>query len=184
MNKINSAFKFLMKAYFGGCFGCLGALTLVVVLGLILSIVLGPSLASALPNIPGMLFPGGIGPGSLIPGGSGAAQSGLEESPAEDCYKTIDAWISKNELGEPATTFSKGDGIFPVVTNPTGCGQVTVKLLDPKDSVVTEKTFGVIGGGRNGYGNYDPEKNLTPGAYKMQFWYGENLLKEIEFSIR
>jgi len=184
MNKIGSAIKFLIKAYFGGCFGCLGALTLVVILGLIITIVFGPSLASALPNIPGMLFPGGLGLDSLIPGGSEVAQPGFGEPPAADCYSTIDGWVSKNELGEPATTFTKGDGIFPVVTNPTGCGQVTVKLLGPGDSVVMEKSYGVVGGGRNGYGNYDPDKNLQPGEYKMQFWYGENLLKEITLSIK
>jgi hypothetical protein len=46
---------------------------------------------------------------------------------------------------------------------------------------------GAIGmelGGRNGHGNYDPDKNLKPGTYKMQFWYGENLLKEIKISTR
>jgi hypothetical protein len=181
---MGSAFKFLVKAFFGGCFGCLGVLSFLVVLGLILTFAFGPSLASTLPKIPGMLFPGGLGLDSLIPGGSGEAQPGFGETPEADCYKTIDGWASKNELGEAATTFSKGDGIFPVVTNPTGCGQVTVKLLDPKKSVVMEQSFGVVGGGRNGYGNFNPDKALKPGAYKLQFWYGENLLKEIKLTIK
>jgi hypothetical protein len=38
-------------------------------------------------------------------------------------------------------------------------------------------------GVRNGYGYYDPDKKLKPGAFKMQFWYGENLLKEIKISL-
>jgi len=101
----------------------------------------------------------------------------------ENCYKTLDAWVSKSELGPPTTTFSRTDGIFPVVTNPTDCGPVNAKLLDLNDRTIVEKSYNVRKG-RNGYGDYNPSKNLSPGSYKMQFWYGENLLKTIQLTIQ
>ncbi|MBA4318948.1 MAG: hypothetical protein C0412_11160 [Flavobacterium sp.] len=87
-------------------------------------------------------------------------------------------------MGEPITTLSQTGGIFPVLTNPTDCGVLSAKLVDSKDQTVLEKTYNVVGGGRNGYGDYNPKKNLAPGSYKMEFWYGKTLLKSIQLIIQ
>ena len=42
MDRLRNAFKYLMKAYFGGCIGCLGALSTVIALMLLPAVVLGP----------------------------------------------------------------------------------------------------------------------------------------------
>jgi len=184
MEWIKGSIKYLLKAYFGGCFGCLGALSAVVVLGLIFAITLGPTIVPWVQSVPGMLFPSGLGPGLPIPGGPGVTPPSSGMPPAADCYKTIDAWVSKSEFGPPTTTFSRTDGIFPVVANPTDCGLVSAKLLDPNGKILKEKSSIIKGGGLNGYGDYNPSKNLPPGSYKMQFWYGENLLKTIQLTIQ
>lgn len=160
------------------------------VLTLVFALTLGPKALGMLrgiqlPSIPIPSVPGGIPPSSFPSGPGGALpSSGVPPVIGEDCYKTIDAWVSKSELGPPATTFSRTDGVFPVVTNPTDCGPVNAKLLDPNDKTVMERTYSVKGGGRNGYGDYNPTRELPPGSYKMQFWYGENLLKTIQLTIQ
>ena len=120
--------KYVLKAYFGGCFGCLGALCATIALLLVLAINLGPPAlgmlqAIPLPSILQLLAPGTSPSGQRTPsmGTPGA-------SAPTDCYTTIDAWVSKSEMGESATTFSQTDGIFPAVTNPTDCGTVNARL--------------------------------------------------------
>ena len=178
MNKIGAAIKYVLKAYFGGCFGCLGVLTAVIILLLVFAITLGPQALSMLQSIqlPSIPFAQGISPMST--------SSAMSPTAQPDCYTNIDAWVSKSEMGEPATTISQTDGIFPVVTSPTDCGAVNAKLIDSNDQTLLEKTYGVKGGGRNGYGNYNLNKNLAPGSYKMQFWYGEILLKTIQLIVQ
>lgn len=171
-----ASIKYLLKAYFGGCFGCLGALSAIVVLALVFALTVGPSVLGVLkgiqlPSLPIPSGPGGAPPSSGVP-------------PAPDCYKTIEAWVSKSVGGSPATTFSRTDGIFPIVTNPTDCGKVNAKLLGPNDEIILERSYNVKGGVRNGYGDYNPGRNLPPGSYTMQFWYGENLLKTIQLTIQ
>jgi len=178
MNWSKASIKYILKAYFGGCFGCLGALSATAALTLVFALTLGPQVLGVLRGIqlPSILIPSG--PGEVPP------SSGPSPVIGEDCYKTIDAWVSKSDLGPPATTFSGTDGVFPVVKNPTDCGPVNAKLLDQNDKTIMERTYSVKGGGRNGYGDYNPSKNLPPGSYKMQFWYGENLLKTIQLTIQ
>ena len=177
MNQVKAAGKYVLKAYFGGCFGCLGALSAASTLLLVLAMTLGPQALGILqgihlPSIP-LLAPG-------------TSPSGQESPPTiqPDCYKAIDAWVLKSEMGEPATTFSQTDGIFPVVTSPTDCGAVNTKLVDSHDQTLLERSYSVKGGGRNGYGDYNPNKNLAPGSYKMQFWYGDTLLKTIQLIVQ
>lgn len=169
---------YLLKAYFGGCFGCLGALSAIAILTLVFALTLGPGMLDVLRGIQLPSIPIPSGPGWAPP------SSGVPPVIPEDCYKTIDAWVSKSELGPPATTFSRTDGIFPVVTNPTDCDPVNAKLLDPNDKTIMERAYNVKGGSRNGYGDYNPTRKLPPGLYKMQFWYGENLLKTIQLTIQ
>lgn len=187
----NSSAKYALKAFFGGCLGCLGALSATLVLAAVFGLTLGPSVLSALQGIqlPSLPIPGL--PESLPPS-SGAPLPGLPESPppssgappAPDCYVTIEAWVSHSEFGSPATVFSRTDGIFPVVSNPTDCGPVSAKLLGPNDEVIMEKSYSVKGGGRNGYGDFNPGRDLSPGSYAMQFWYGENLVATIPLTVQ
>jgi len=59
---MKNAFKFILKAFFGGCFGCLGVFSIILVIILVLGLVFGPGLISNLDNffqsIPGMLSKG------------------------------------------------------------------------------------------------------------------------------
>lgn len=185
MNQIRAAVRYVLKAYFGGCFGCLGALSAAIALLLVLAITLGPQVlrilqAIQLPPIPLAPETSPLGQGTPPMGPAGAPAPTMQR----DCYKTIDGWVSKSELGEPATAFSQADGIFPVVTSPTDCGKVNAKLVDSRDQTVLERSYNVRGGGRNGYGDYNPRRNLAPGSYKMQFWYGEILLKGIQLTVQ
>lgn len=41
---MKNAFKFIIKAYFGGCIGCFGALSFLLILLLVIALVLGPSI--------------------------------------------------------------------------------------------------------------------------------------------
>lgn len=184
MDQIKGAVKHALKAYFGGCFGCLGALSGATALFLVLAVTLGPRAlgmfqAIQLPSILSLLSPATMLQGQEMP-----SMGTPGESAPADCYTTIDAWVSKSELGKPETTFSKTDGMFPVITNPTGCGAVNARLADSAGQTLMEKSFGVVGGGRNGYGDYNPNKNIAPGSYEMQFWYGDILLKKIPLLVQ
>lgn len=70
---MKAAIRFGLKSYFGGCLGCLGVLSLVLVLAIILGVVVGPELMSGLPGIlqaiPGMLMQGQSPLGGETPGG-------------------------------------------------------------------------------------------------------------------
>lgn len=184
MNQVKAAVKYVLRAYFGGCFGCLGALSAAITLLLVFAITLGPQVLSMLQGIQLPLIP--LAPGTY-PLDQGTLPMGPPGAPPPtmqpDCYKTIDAWVSKSELGEPATTFSQADGIFPVVTSPTDCGAVNAKLVNSRDRILLERSYDVRAS-RNGYGDYNPERNLAPGSYEMQFWYGEILLKTIQLIVQ
>ena len=59
---MKEALKFGLKSFFGGCLGCLGAFSVILILVLILSLVFGPSLmggiSTFLQSIPGMISQG------------------------------------------------------------------------------------------------------------------------------
>jgi len=48
---MKEGFKFFLKSFFGGCFGCLGAITLLLGLGLIITLIFGPQLIANLEAI-------------------------------------------------------------------------------------------------------------------------------------
>lgn len=48
---MKNAFKFMIKAYFGGCIGCFGALSFLLILLLIIALVLGPSIMNSANSI-------------------------------------------------------------------------------------------------------------------------------------
>jgi hypothetical protein len=99
-----------------------------------------------------------------------------------ECYKTIELSVSNSEFGPPVTTFHTSDAIFSMVSNPIDCGPATVKLIDSDDNTVVEKSFNVAAG-TTGYGDYNAVRNLAPGDYKMELWYGDILLKTINLTV-
>jgi len=194
MASVPNGLSFLLKAFFGGCVGCLGAwLTSIVVVGVIALAAGGPALHLAQGAAQGIQlplvsqapagFPGGIAPPGSDAGPSGASLAALAPA-SPDCYKAVKAWVAKAEHGSPATDFARTDGMFPVVQSPTNCGKVTARLLDRSGRALVEKSYNVIGGGPNGYGNYNPEGNLTPGPYRMQFSYGDTPLATVDLAVR
>ncbi len=100
-----------------------------------------------------------------------------------ECYKSIELAISSSEFGPPTTAFSTSDVVFPMVTNRVDCGQARVKLIDPNGKTAMERSFNVAAG-TTGYGDYNAAKNLAPGVYKMELWYGDKLLKTIQLTVR
>lgn len=91
---------------------------------------------------------------------------------------TIDGWVSPAAFGTPTTLFLVVDGLHPTVQN-SGNDEpfIVVKLVDSKGSVLVEK--GYNGKGLTGYGDYNPDKSLAPGSYRMEFWNGNVLVKII-----
>jgi len=100
-----------------------------------------------------------------------------------ECCKSIELSVSNREFGPPTTVFSTSDGVFPMVTNGVDCGPAGVRLIDPNGKTAMERTFGVAAGS-TGYGDYNAAKNLAPGVYKMELWYGDKLLKTIQVTVR
>ena len=95
----------------------------------------------------------------------------------------IEVWVAKAEFGPPATQFSTTDGIYPVVNSSADLDQrVKVSLIDANNETLTEKSFNVRQGG-NGYGDYNQGRNLTSGSYRVEFWYGDTLLKTIQITV-
>ena len=66
---MKNAFKFGLKAFFGGCLGCFGALTFILILLLVITLVIGPNvfggISSFIQSFSNLLHMGGISlPGS------------------------------------------------------------------------------------------------------------------------
>jgi len=108
--------------------------------------------------------------------------SGTEQA---ECYATIELSVSNIEFGPPATTYSPSDAILPMVSNhnPIECGPAAVKLIDSDGKTVMEQSFNVASG-PTCYGDYNPARNLAPGDFKMELWYGDNLLKTIHLTVQ
>ncbi len=99
-----------------------------------------------------------------------------------ECYKTIELSASNAEFGPPVTEYDTSDAIFPMASNSIDCGPATVKLIDSDGKTVMEQSFGVASG-TTGYGDYNAARNLAPGDYKMELWYGDNLLQTIYLTV-
>jgi hypothetical protein len=101
---MKEALKFGLKSFFGGCLGCLGVISVVLILGVILGLIFGPQLtggiSSFLQSIPGMLSQGlspimGGGPGNSID---------IQQFPPMEAYLTI----GNKSDAKHITTFSAG----------------------------------------------------------------------------
>jgi len=106
----------------------------------------------------------------------------LSATEQAECYKTIELSVSNTEFGPPVIAYDTSDAIFPMVSNSVGCGPATVKLIDSDGNTVMEQSFGVASG-TTGYGDYNAARNLAPGDYKMELWYGDNLLQTIYLTV-
>jgi len=107
----------------------------------------------------------------------------LSATQQAECYKTIELSVSNSEFGPPVTAYSPSDAIIPMVSNPIACGPAAVKLIESDGKTMMEQSFGVASG-TTGYGDYNAARNLAPGDYKMELWYGDNLLKTIHLTVR
>lgn len=111
MNQVIAAIKFLLKAYFGGCFGCLGVLSAVIILIVVFALTLGPQVLGALQGIqlPAIPLPSGPGgPPSGPPGGPGTP---LTPAPTPTgTLPPIEVWFTKENRpdAEHITTFKFG----------------------------------------------------------------------------
>jgi len=99
---MKNAFKFIFKAFFGGCFGCLGVISLFLVLILVIGLVFGPSLMGGLTNflqsIPGILSKGVSGMGSVMEG----------SAPFSGPIPTMEVYLTDGDdpSADQVTTFS------------------------------------------------------------------------------
>jgi hypothetical protein len=99
-----------------------------------------------------------------------------------ECYTTMELSVSNSEFGPPVTRFHASDAIFPMVSNPIDCGPTTVKLIDGNGNTAAEKSFN-IAAGSTGYGDYNAARNLAPGDYEIELWYGDIVLKTINLTV-
>jgi len=101
---MKEAVKFAIKAFFGGCIGCLGALSFVLVLLLILGLVFGPKIAgnitSLLQSLP-TLFSQGL---SSLP--FGATGTNPSTNPSNITPMEIFLTLGTNSDAKHITTFS------------------------------------------------------------------------------
>jgi len=83
---MKEGFKFFLKSFFGGCFGCLGAITLLLGLGLLITLIFGPQLITNLEaivqSVPENLV------GKLIGGNGSIDQSFSGEVPQLEVFLT------------------------------------------------------------------------------------------------
>jgi len=109
MEQVKATLKYLLKAYFGGCVGCLGALSTVAALILGFAVVLGPQLGGALQQAPVMLAPllsgpagAAGGPPTGLPGGPGATMPTPAPTPTGTLPR-LEVWLTKeNRPDAPA----------------------------------------------------------------------------------
>lgn len=110
-----NAIRFVLKSFFGGCFGCLGALSLMTVMMLVFGLVLGPKLVSGASGLLGSLP-------SLLSGGlpmSGSQSTSDNQNmtginPTQTFSGTIppmEVFLTRGNSpeGERITTFKKSE---------------------------------------------------------------------------
>jgi hypothetical protein len=109
----------------------------------------------------------------------------LSAAQQAECYAIIDLSVSNIEFGPLTTTYSPSDAILPMVSNhnPIDCGPAAVKLIDSDGKTLMEQSFNVASGPTS-YGDYNAARNLAPGDYKLELWYGDNLVKTILLTVR
>ncbi len=85
---MKNAFKFCVKSYFGGCIGCFGALSFLLILVLVFALVLGPSIMNGVSSFMQSLS-GIFGQGMSLPGfGSTNTPIDMENLPVVEVFLT------------------------------------------------------------------------------------------------
>lgn len=113
MGPVKATLKYLLKAYFGGCVGCLGALSVVAALVVGLAVVLGPQLGGVLQLAPATLAPllsGPAGAAGGLPGGPGVTMPPPAPTPTGTLPR-LEVWLTQeNRPDAPAiATFKAGE---------------------------------------------------------------------------
>ncbi|MEW6567711.1 MAG: hypothetical protein AB1449_06015 [Chloroflexota bacterium] len=109
---IRDSLKYLVKAYLGGCFGCLGASSAMIALLVVAVLVLGPRAAGALQQFPGLLGP--ILSESGCAQGGPAVAPGTSHAPAATptgALPQLEMWLTEveNPDAPASTTLEFGD---------------------------------------------------------------------------
>ncbi|MCX6056383.1 MAG: hypothetical protein NTZ74_16025 [Chloroflexi bacterium] len=107
--------KFVIKSFFGGCFGCLGAFSLMAVFVLIIGLVFGPTLVngvtSVLDSIPSILTQGMglpfLGGGTNIGGNIGNQGTMTPKQPYSGAPMTVFLTMGGNPDGEHLVSFTR-----------------------------------------------------------------------------
>ena len=120
---MKEALRFGLKSFFGGCLGCLGVLSMVLIFVLLLGLIFGPQVAGGistfLQSIPGIISQGLSPLGGLFPGSTNSTNTG--SIPPMEVYLTI----GNNPDGKHVSTFSTAQA-----------KQVNFWVQAPKDATV------------------------------------------------
>jgi len=99
----------------------------------------------------------------------------------------IEGWVSKEQFGQPATTFLPSDGIYVMVRNNAETDDqplITVSLVDSYGNRLMERSYNVPGRhGTTGFGDYNPGRSMTPGIYLVEFWSSNALLNTLAINV-
>lgn len=194
--------KFGLKAYFGGCFGCLGALTTLLVLILVFTLVLGPtamgSMTPLMQSFPSILSQGIPGMGAPMQNdadnmeqiaGTEAAPhndgNSMQQTPLMEVYLTI----GNDPGGKHITSFSSAqyEQIWFWVRSPQGTATTFTLLLTMpnKSQVQFGPQFSSDPSGEpvpcGQFGDQGPES----GEYKLEVTTGKDSASAgaIEFTV-
>jgi len=165
---MKNAFKFGIKAYFGGCIGCFGALSFILLLILIITFILGPSILNGISSF-GQSLSGIFGQGTFLPNaGDSNSPVDMENLPIFEVFLTQE----NNPDSEHVESFQSDDykQIWFWVRAPEGIAMdFTILLTMPDQSQVqfgptfqTDPTGSPVSCGQ--FGDWVPQ----PGKYKLE----------------
>jgi hypothetical protein len=97
--------------------------------------------------------------------------------------KNIRLQVSNREFGSPVLEYSSKSGIYPIIEI-TDDSRYTIQatLISQEGRVIHNVTYGVVHGG-NGFGNFNADRNLLAGKYRMEFRRDGVLLGSIPISV-
>ncbi|MCL4459004.1 MAG: hypothetical protein M1136_08110 [Chloroflexi bacterium] len=196
--------RYALKAFFGGCLGCLGAwfatfslIAALLVVGLVSGVPqaavggladLGKTISSEIKQIfsafpPGIL-PGGGPPGSPFPPEGGPPGFGPPASGTPSATG-VTVTLIKQPGGPPETSFSTLDDIEVWVSAPRGSkAKYTARLVDMQGKELVSKTYNASPfGSATGYGNYNADHKLPTGSYKIEVLEDGRLVYTLNFTV-
>lgn len=99
--------------------------------------------------------------------------------------------VSRQEFGKPALKFGKGEGVYPVVAYKKNFSEVITAKLIQNRAVLKEKSIDPPENSANPskslesgtpigtFGDFNPDRNLPPGDYSVEFWSKNILLSTV-----